>query len=641
MSSILDGIDNPQDLKKLNKNDLQALCQDIREFLVDKVSKTGGHLAPNLGVVELSVALHYVFNSPTDKIIFDVGHQTYVHKILTGRKNDFDKLRQFNGLSGFPRPYESEHDVFSTGHSSTSISSAIGIATANYLANNPAYTIAIIGDGALTGGLALEAMNNVSVNKLNLIVILNDNQMSIAPSVGSLSTYLSKIRSGSIYTNSKRELRIIITKIPLIGKPIYRFIGKCKKTLRHIFVPKSSLFEQFGFSYIGPIDGNDIDTVVKMFERAKHLNKPVLIHLITKKGKGYLPAEINPNKFHGVGPFNKETGETESSKPSYSSKFGEVLCKKAESNDKIIAITAAMPDGTGLGTFKATYKNRFFDVGIAEEHAVTFASGLAKQGYMPVFACYSTFLQRAYDQIIHDVAMQNLHVIFAIDRAGIVGQDGESHQGLLDESYLSTIPNMTVLAPKDGQEFEAMLDYAFEFNGPIAIRYPRGSYSYKLTKQPLVPIKNGKAEVLVQGKDLTIVAYGKMVNTALEVSNLLKKKNVHAEVINARFLKPLDKDTIKKSVEKTKNIFTIEDAYLNGGLATAVQNTLFRTEINASYFFGYPDKFIKQGKVDQIEKAFGLDKYSIYNQILKCTKLVKNNFKKKKNKTTTEQQKSS
>ena len=632
MSKILDEINNPQDLKKLNKKDLPELCQDIRDFLVDKISKTGGHLAPNLGVVELSVALHYVFNSPTDRIIFDVGHQTYVHKILTGRKNAFDKLRQFNGLSGFPRPYESEHDVFSTGHSSTSISSAIGIATANYLNNNPAYTIAVIGDGALTGGLAFEGMNNVNINKLNLIVILNDNQMSIAPSVGGLSNYLSEIRSGNIYTSGKRELKVIIAKIPLIGKPIYHFLGKCKKTLRHIFVPKSSLFEQFGFSYIGPIDGNDISIVVKILERAKHLNKPVLIHLNTKKGKGYAPAELNPNKFHGIGTFDKETGNTEPSKPSYSSKFGEVLCKNAESNDKIVAITAAMPDGTGLNTFKATYKNRFFDVGIAEEHAVTFASGLAKQGYIPVFACYSTFLQRAYDQIIHDIAMQNLHVVLAIDRAGIVGQDGESHQGLLDESYLSAIPNMTVMAPKDGQEFEAMIDYAIKHNGPISVRYPRGTYTYKITKQPLVPIKQGKAEVLIQGKDLTIIAFGKMVNTALEVSNLLKKKNIQAEVINARFLKPFDKDTIKKSVEKTKNVFTIEDAYLNGGLATAVQNYLFRTTVNSSYFFGYPDKFIKQGKVDQIEKAFGLDKYSVCNQILKCVKPVKKNYKNNKKK---------
>ena len=644
MGELLNKVNNPKDLKELNIAELPELCTEIREFLVDKVSKTGGHLAPNLGVVELTVGLHYIFNSPDDKIIFDVGHQTYVHKILTGRKDQFDTLRQLDGLSGFPKPYESEHDVYNSGHSSTSISAAIGIATANKLSGNPSYTIAVIGDGALTGGLAFEGLNNSNSKDLNLIVVLNDNQMSISQSVGGLSSYLNKIRSTAAYANSKKDVKNVLPKVPLIGKPLFRLLNYIKNSIKHAIIPSSVLFEQFGFTYLGPIDGNDIDAVTDYLERAKYLNKPVLVHMVTKKGKGYSFAEQNPNKFHGISAFDKATGEVlKPSSGSYSKKFGQVLKEEAARNNKIVAITAAMTDGVGLSEFRKIFKDRFYDVGIAEEHAVTFASGLAVQGYIPVFACYSTFLQRAYDQIVHDVALQNLHVIFAIDRAGIVGNDGETHQGLLDESFLSSIPNMTIMAPKDAVELEQMIKYAIKHNGPIAIRYPRGGYEEDLKKQIEDRIKEenkkddaikesiieqGKAEVLIEGKDLTIVAYGKMVSRAYEVAELFKKDKISAEVINARFLKPFDCATISNSINKTKTVISIEDAYTQGGLASNVESLICKMNEVKSCFFGYPDEFIKHGSVNEIEKAYGLDKESIYN---KTSKIIKSKPKKKIN----------
>lgn len=619
MYKFLDNINNTKDLKKLNIEDLPKLCTEIRDFLVHKVSKTGGHLAPNLGVVELTIALHYIFNSPEDKIIFDVGHQCYVHKILTGRKDKFDSLRKYNGLSGFPKTYESEHDVFNTGHSSTSISSALGIAAANKLEGKPYYTIAVIGDGALTGGLAFEGLNNSNVKDTNLIVILNDNQMSISPSVGGLSLYLNKIRSNSFYTSSKNSLKHILAKLPIIGRLIYKPLSWLKKGLKHIILPSSIMFEQFGFSYLGPIDGNDIDDLTEFLERAKSVNKPVLIHIITKKGKGYPPAEKDPGKFHGVAPFDIETGDLlKESSTSYSSEFGRIMIEEASKNDKLIAITAAMRDGVGLDDFSKNFRDRLFDVGIAEGHAVTFASGLAKQGYVPVFAVYSTFLQRAYDQIIHDVALQNSHVIFAIDRAGIVGPDGETHHGLFDLSYLSQIPNMTLLAPKDGNEFEEMMKFAFKFNGPIAIRYPRGSYQkHLLLDKKFQEVTLGKAEILLEGNDITILAYGKMVSRALEVANILKKKKISAEVINVRFLKPIDKETIGNSIFKTKKVVTIEDAYIEGGLATKVKDIIFSQKNIKGLFLGYPNDFIKHGSIEELEKLYGLDKISISKKIFK------------------------
>ena len=613
----LDKVNNIDDLKKLDKSELPNLASDIRAFLIENVAKTGGHLAPNLGVVELTIALHYVFNSPADKIIFDVGHQCYVHKILTGRKNKFSTLRKLNGISGFPKTRESKHDIFNTGHSSTSISSALGIATANKLNGKKDFAIAVIGDGALTGGLAFEGLNNAKIDDTNLIVILNDNQMSISPSVGNLSNYLNQMRSNSLYTNSKAKIKNILECIPLIGNAVIHLVENSKNALRHALLPNSVMFEQFGFTYLGPIDGHNLNDLTKILERAKSVRKPVLIHIVTKKGKGYKPAEDRPDVFHGVGKFDVESGKINmSSSVSYSKRFGDELIKNAKSNDKIVAITAAMPKSTGLYEFSKEFPNRFFDVGIAEEHAVSFASGLASQGFIPFFAVYSTFLQRAYDEIMHDIALQNAHVVLAIDRAGIVGADGETHHGIYDLSYLSHIPNMTIMAPKDGNELAKMMDFAINYNGPVAIRYSRDGYADSLTDVAECEIELGKAEILHTGKDLTIVAIGKTVATALEVSKILEKKKISAEVINVRFLKPLDSDTIMNSLRKTKRIITIEDNVITGGLASAIQNLIINEkDVLFKKFFAYPDEFIKHGSTSEIEDEFGLSVEKIAKKI--------------------------
>ena len=620
---FLDKIHSLEDFKKIDKKDYPILTKEIREFLIDHVSKTGGHLAPNLGVVELTVALHHVFHSPDDKIIFDVGHQCYVHKILTGRAHDFSTLRQAGGISGFPRINESIHDVVSSGHSSTSISTALGIATANKLAGKNDYTIAVIGDGALTGGMAFEALNNAQIDNTNLIVVLNDNQMSISPSVGNLSLYLNKIRSNNFYTESKRNIRNFLKHVPLIGNPIMHLIEYIKNAIRHLAFPNSVLFEQFGFTYLGPIDGHNLDELIKMLNRSKSVKKPVLLHVITKKGKGYAPAEQNPDIFHGIGKFDKETGTSLSkSSEGYSHRFGEELIKLAEKNDKIVAITAAMPGGTGLNPFREKFPERFFDVGIAEEHATTFAGGLALGGYIPFFAVYSTFLQRAYDQIIHDVALQNAHVIFAIDRAGIVGADGETHQGIFDLSYLSHIPNLCIMAPKDGDELAKMMKFAISYNGPVVIRYPRDGYIKELAKphKNTPSLSSMKAEILKKGKDVTIIGYGKTVSTAINVAKLLKENQIEAEVINARFLKPLDRQTILKSIQKTKKLVTIEDNIIHGGLASCINDSIKDEHILWKKFFAYPDEFIPQGTTSEIEKKYGLDAESIANEIIKNIK---------------------
>lgn len=619
--TTLDKVDNIDDLKKLNKDELPNLAEDIRHFLVDNVSKTGGHLAPNLGVVELTIALHYVFNSPNDKIIFDVGHQCYVHKILTGRKKDFPTLRKLNGMSGFPKTRESIHDIFNTGHSSTSISTALGIATANKLKGKKDFAIAVIGDGALTGGLAFEGLNNAKIDDTNLIVILNDNQMSISPSVGNLSIYLNEIRSNSLYTNSKKKIKSTLERIPILGNPLIHFIENAKNALRHALLPNSVMFEQFGFTYLGPIDGHNIQDLTKILERAKSVRKPVLIHVITTKGKGYKPAEEKPDVFHGIGKFDPESGKiTRSSSMSYSKKFSDTLVDIARKNEKIVAITAAMPKGTGLYEFSKEFPNRFFDVGIAEEHAVSFASGLAVQGYVPVFAVYSTFLQRAYDEILHDVALQKAHVILAIDRAGIVGADGETHHGIYDLSYLSHIPNMTIMAPKDATEFASMINFAVNYNAPIAIRYPRDGYIEKLCEKQ-DEIKLGTAETLLEGNDITIVALGKTVMTAMKVAEIFKNRNISAEVINARFLKPLDSSAIINSLKKTHRIITIEDNVITGGLASAVESIIIdEKNVKFKKFFAYPDEFIKHGTTSEIEDEFGLTPEKITKQILKNIK---------------------
>lgn len=617
MSELLDKVNDLEDFKSLPVKKLPTLASEIRKFLIENVSKTGGHLAPNLGIVEVTMALHYVFNSPEDKIIFDVGHQCYVHKILTGRKNKFNTLRKLNGLSGFPKTRESIHDIFNTGHSSTSISSAIGVATANKLSGKNNYTIAVIGDGALTGGLAFEGLNNAQIEDTNLIVILNDNQMSISPSVGNLANHLTKLRSNKFYRNAKKFIKSLLMLIPFVGKYIYKILDKLKDFLKHALLPSSVLFEQFGFSYLGPIDGHDVKELITILNRAKLARKPVLVHVITKKGKGYKPAEMDPNKFHGVSNFDIETGKTpENTGTSYSKCFGDELYKIAEKNDKIVAITAAMASGTGLSTFSKRFPTRFYDVGIAESHAVTFAAGLASQGYVPVFAVYSTFLQRAYDQILHDVALQNAHVIFAIDRAGIVGADGETHHGIFDLSFLSHIPNLTIMAPKDGNELKQMLNFAvYEMNGPVAIRYPRGNIEDSFFTDEDISL--GKAEVLKVGTDISIIALGKTVKTALDVSKILACKNVSAEVINARFLKPLDSITILSSIRKTKRVITIEDNVIDGGLATAIKDLVADEKDVTGDYFAYPDEFIIHGSCDEIERIYGMDAESISKQVLR------------------------
>ena len=611
MEKILDNVNDLEDFKSLPVKDLPRLAGEIRTFLIEHLSQTGGHLAPNLGIVELTMALHYVFHSPEDKIIFDVGHQCYVHKILTGRKNKFDTLRQLNGLSGFPKTRESIHDTFDTGHSSTSISSAIGIATANKLSGKDNYTIAVIGDGALTGGLAFEGLNNAQIKDTNLIVVLNDNQMSISPSVGNLANHLTRLRSNAFYRKFKKGFKTFFLAIPWLGKILYKAFDKIKDFFRHTVFPSSILFEQFGFSYLGPIDGHDVKELITLLNRAKEAKKPVLVHVLTQKGKGYAPAEKDPNKFHGIGKFDIATGKVASSSSgSYSKCFGDELYRLAESNDKIVAITAAMASGTGLNNFSTRFPTRFYDVGIAEEHAVTFASGLAKGGYVPVFAVYSTFLQRAYDQLIHDVALQNAHVIFAIDRAGIVGADGETHHGVFDLSFLAPIPNFTIMAPKDGNELRQMLRFAINAKGPIAIRYPRGNYQDELVATSL-PIELGKAEIIQEGNDLTIIAYGKTVKTAIKVAEILKEKKLTCEIINTRFLKPIDKNTILNSIQKTKRFITIEDNIIEGGLATQIKDIVLNVPNVSGQYFAYPDEFIIHGSCEELEKLYGMDAESI------------------------------
>ena len=613
---LLDKIKSPDDIKKLTLAELKTLAEEIRHFLIERVSVTGGHLASNLGVVELTLVLHSVFNAPFDKIIWDVGHQSYVHKIITGRKDCFETLRQYGGLSGFPKDSESEYDCFNTGHSSTSISAALGYAKARDLMQEDYVVAAVIGDGALTGGMAFEALNDVGRSSNNMIIILNDNGMSISKNVGGFSRYLSKIRTQPIYYKAKEDFEDFLHKLPGIGNKAAKALKRAKGTIKYIVIP-SMLFEEIGLKYLGPIDGHDIGELTKVLSNARGMKGPVLIHVKTQKGKGYQFAESKPQKFHGVSPFEIETGEVKvNNGHTYSSIFGEKIAALAEKDPKLVAITAAMPLGTGLDEFSKKYPRRFFDVGIAEQHAVTFAAGLAKSGIKPIVAVYSTFLQRAYDQIIHDVALQKLHVVFAIDRAGLVGDDGETHQGLYDLSYLNHIPNLAIVAPADYSEFTSMLDYCVsQHKGPIAIRYPRGTGEEMLV-QPL-PIECGKGLKLTTGNDITIVAVGKMVELALQVSELLLKDGIHAEVINARFIKPLDTKLIMESASKTRIVATIEDNCIKGGFGSSVlelmneNGNLIKTKV-----FGFPDIPIPHGSSDILYKKYKLDGDSIASEII-------------------------
>lgn len=618
---MLEKINSIDDLKKLNIEEKKILAQEIREYIIKIVSKNGGHLASNLGVVELTISLHSIFNVPFDKIIWDVGHQTYTHKILTGRKEELKTLRTSGGIAGFPKLEESETDCFNTGHSSTSISIALGMAKARDIKQKNNSIICVIGDGALTGGMALEALNDAGSSDTKLTVILNDNEMSISKNVGGVNMLLSKLRTKKLYTKSNISAKKIIKRVPVVGAPFVKFVQKAKRSIKQFIIPKM-YFEDIGFRYLGPVDGHDIEKLESLLKISKELDGPVLIHVLTKKGKGYIPAEENPDKFHSTSAFEIETGKTLKEKQTdYSKIFGNKLIQLAEKNNKIVAITASMKDGTGLTEFQKKFPNRFFDVGIAEQHAIGFSAGLASNGMIPVVPIYSSFYQRAYDQVIHDVCIQNLPVIMCVDRAGIVGADGETHQGILDLSFFNIIPNLTIMAPKNFKELEDMLEFATKLNKPVVIRYPRGGEGKNIFKENQ-KIEYGKSEILQEGNDISILAIGKMVDRAIDVCNKLKEDNINAEVINIRFLKPLDKESIIKSVKKTKNCITIEDNILLGGLASNVKELLIDNKIDVNIkTFGYPNKFIKHGSVEDIEKKYGLDTESIYNYVI-------NNFKK-------------
>lgn len=613
---LLDKINSPKDLKQLNYKEKDILAEELRKEILDTVSRAGGHLASNLGVVELTIALHNVFNTPEDKIIWDVGHQTYVHKILTGRKEKFSTLRQLDGLAGFPKSKESEYDSFNTGHSSTSISAALGMARARDIKKENNNVIAVIGDGALTGGMALEALDDAGNSKTRLIVVLNDNEMSISQNVGGISRFLTRIRTKKFYKKSNNFIRKILEKIPGFGPFVIKLARKIKYSIKQLMIP-NMFFEDLGFKYLGPVDGHDIERVEWILNLAKKEKEPVLVHIITKKGKGYKFAEENPDKFHATPSFNIETGmPVKEKQKDYSQTLGETLEKLAENNEKIVAITAAMADGTGLKKFKEKYPDRIFDVGIAEQHALCMAAGMAKEGLIPVVPIYSSFYQRGFDQVIHDICLQNLPVVMCVDRAGIVGQDGETHQGVFDLSFFSMIPNITIMAPKDFKELEQMLEYAVNLNSPVVIRYPRGKEP-DITFDKHEKIENGKCEILKQGEDITILAIGRMVEKAINISNTLEKQNKSVEVINVRFLKPLDSDTILNSINKTKKVITIEDNTLIGGLASKIENLIVenieeKIEMKA---FGWKDEFITHGKLSELEKKYKLDEQSIVQEI--------------------------
>ncbi len=608
MKRILDRISGPDDLKGLSLRELQLLAPEIRELIVDTVSKTGGHIASSLGAVEIAIALHYVFDTPRDKLIWDVGHQAYAHKILTGRKDRFHTLRQLGGISGFTKPSESPYDTVVSGHSSTSISAGLGMAVARDLRGEDYKVVCVIGDGSMTAGIAFEGLNQAGHLDKDIIVVLNDNEMSISRNVGALSTFLSRKITGRFATKVKNEIESFVESIPRIGRGLASIVKKAEDSLITFLTP-GMLFEGLGFHYIGPIDGHDIGELIDTLKDSSHLKGPVLIHALTKKGKGYQPAEKRPSLFHGIGPFDAATGEPQrSSKLTYTQVFSSSLIEVAEENEKVVAITAAMPEGTGLVKFAARYPDRFFDVGIAEQHAVTFAAGLARSGYIPVAAIYSTFLQRAYDQLFHDVCLDGLHVILAIDRAGIVGADGPTHHGLFDISYLRHLPNMVVAAPKDGAELRSLLRSAVGYEGPVAIRYPRGACPDSAMPEGGGSIPLGRAEVLKYGTDVTLLAIGNMVHPALEASERLMNHGIDACVVNARFVKPLDGTTILDLAGRTGRLVTLEENALQGGFGSAVLELLeehnLRCEVKR---IGVPDRFIGHGTQAELRSELGLD----------------------------------
>lgn len=608
---LLDKIETPADLRKLSVDELPVLAQEIRDEIVATVSKTGGHLAPSLGVVELTIALHYVFNTPHDRLIWDVGHQAYAHKLLTGRRDRFHTLRQKGGLSGFPKRSESPYDHFDAGHSSTSISAGLGMSAGLDLKHEDARVISVIGDGSLTGGIAFEGLNQAGELEKNLIVVLNDNEMSISANVGALSSFLSRKLTKKRYIAFKREVQIFLRTVPGIGENIIQLIKRSEDSLRSLISP-SFLFEAFDFEYLGPIRGHRFDLLIEAFTNSKNLDGPVLIHVHTEKGKGYGPAEENPAHFHGVGAFEVKTGNSKkkaAAQPTYTEVFGQTLVELAEADDKIVAITAAMPEGTGLAYFKEKLPERFYDVGIAEQHAVTFAAGLSLEGFRPVIAIYSTFMQRGFDQIVHDVCLQNLPVTFAMDRGGLVGEDGPTHHGIFDLSFMRALPNMTIMAPKDENEFRRMLKSAVYHDGPVSLRYPRGRGTGVLLDQEIKPLEFGRAETLRSGGDLLIVAVGAMVLPALEAAEILACEGIEAAVINARFVKPLDEEMIITEAKASGKVLCVEENTILGGLGSAVSEIL--TEIGLPNLrikrLGIPDVFVEHGTQAELRADLGLD----------------------------------
>jgi len=618
IEKVLPGLKSTAELKSMDIDQLHALCGEIREKIIDVVAANGGHLGSSLGVVELSVALHKVLDTPKDKIVWDVGHQAYAHKLLTGRFDRFHTLRQLDGISGFPKRKESAYDCFDVGHSSTSISAALGIAAARDTRGTDEKVVAVIGDGSLTAGMAFEGLNQAGHLKKDMIVILNDNEMSISPNVGALSSFFSRQMTSDFFVRMKRETENFLDHVPKIGKDLRRLAKKVEESVKGFLTP-GMLFEAFGFDYIGPIQGHKLEEVIQTLENVTKMDGPILIHIVTRKGRGYEPAMQNPSKFHGVGPFDRETGEVKASKgghPSYTSIFGETLCELAARDERVVAITAAMLEGTGLKKFAEEYPERFYDVGIAEQHAVTFAAGLATQGLKPVCAIYSTFLQRAYDSVLHDVCLQNLPVTFAIDRGGLVGADGPTHHGTFDLSFLRSIPNLVFVAPRDEAELRRAMVTALEYDGPFAYRYPRGNgIGAELEAEPK-PLKIGKGELLRKGKDATIVAIGSSVQEALSAAESLKKDGHDVAVVDARFVKPLDEKLLLMQAEKTGLIVTVEENVLQGGFGTAVLELLEEKGSSARVDrIGLPDSFVEQGSQPELRKRYGIDAAGIVARI--------------------------
>lgn len=609
---ILDKINGPEDIKKLNKQELDVLSQEIRDFLLEKISTIGGHLASNLGVVELTMAIYLAFDLPKDKVVWDVGHQSYTHKILSGRKAAFDELRQFGGISGFPKRKESPCDAFDTGHSSTSISAGLGLAQARDVLGEDHYVVSVIGDGALTGGMAYEALNNAARMEKNFIIILNDNNMSISENVGGMSTYLSSIRTGEGYLDLKKHVTNVLSRVPVVGDSIIEKISRTKNGIKQLLIP-GMLFENMGITYLGPIDGHNTKALTRAFREAKKLNHTVLVHVITQKGKGYSFAEKNPSRFHGVEPFDILTGESKKEKknPSYTDVFSKTICRLAEADEKIVAVTAAMPDGTGLKRFAKQFPNRFFDVGIAEQHAVTSAAGMAAGGLKPVVAVYSSFLQRGFDQVLHDVCIQNLPVVFAVDRAGLVGSDGETHQGIFDYSFLTAVPSMSVFAPKNLWELLDGMEFALSYGAPIAVRYPRGE-AYQGLKEFRSPIEFGKGEMLYKEKDIALLAVGSMVSTGEHVREKLKADGWNCTLANGRFIKPFDKELVDSLAKDHWLMVTMEENVLQGGYGLNITNYIHENYPHIKVVnIALPDSYVEHGNVSLLRKGLGIDSDSI------------------------------